>query len=583
MLAPMLCAASLLPAADDPPRGPAADRPLVIRVHSLAGLVERRGTQEAVLELLPYSVSLAQTPTEVDLNEGQEPLSCDDVASLVRESVEPAFWDENPGARLGIQGSDRLLVAAPQEIQDRIADLLSRLATFALGEALEVRVLEAAADDFEDGELAIDVAEADRRIAKRGLLRHASAALRGRAVVAAESTDLASIVYDWEVEIAQGAIISDPITRGVETGLVLRARSARVSGGTLVSLLVRESERAAPDAERRFQARGLVNAKPVMSERAATGLLQHPRMSFASFAGSLFLPAGRAAWIPVAVDTHLGRASFCLDLRVTGRAGPPRVTIEDVGHGEEKLRLDLLARGHSDLGSLRLSRAPPSLFDPEWTIDGTAPMWAVLGAPEDDDTSVELAHAAAAEPLDSGIGSAGYAGSLLRLSLPPSFSERALAAIAAAQPADASVLLRGRLLAGEKEYGSFRLPVLLGRPLALWSGVQGTQVIDWDVDVANEAQICNPTVEAWVDGFALRLEASRAAGGDLALEANGKLCRLRGPPRVVELEDDARLAVDEIEASTLFLDELRILPARGGRVRLGGNLALELEVLPIGR
>jgi hypothetical protein len=125
--------------------------------------------------------------------------------------------------------------------------------------------------------------------------------------------------------------------------------------------------------------------------------------------------------------------------------------------------------------------------------------------------------------------------------------------------------------------------MLLGRPLALWSGVQGTRIVGWDVEVANEAQCVKPLPEAWVDGFALRLEVARNARGDFVLDANGKVSLLDGAPTPVDLQDDSRLTIDRVAAKTLFVDELRSLPAQGGKAAFGGDVTLEIELVPTGR
>jgi hypothetical protein len=206
----------------------------------------------------------------------------------------------------------------------------------------------------------------------------------------------------------------------------------------------------------------------------------------------------------------------------------------------------------------------------------------MLPVQEDDGVLVSLVERAAAEALESGHGGTSYASGSVRTWLPRPFADRASAALEPMLRFESSVYVRGRVLVNGEERGSFRVPTVAGRPLALWAGVQGTRIAHWDVDVANESQSCNPAPEAWVDGFALRLEVARNATGDFVVDLNGKVCLLEAPPQPVELEDESRLTVDHIRSRGAFFDELRTLPSQGGRVSFGGGVAIELEVVAPG-
>jgi len=577
--------AALLAAGNLPDGDPGEAPPLVMRIHSLAGLVEPCGREGGSLALLPYRVGVGLAESLEEWEPGPRLLHPEDVCTLVREVVAPFLWDELPDARNDLLREDRLIVIAPDAVQEQVADFLGFLVgALATTERLEVRVFTADEADVARDALALDAVEADRRIAERGLQRSATVALRDRGVVAHDGTEQRTIVYDYDVEIAQGACIADPIVDRVKTGLELIARSSRVEGGLLVDLVVRCAEEAAPAVERRLQARSYWNMKPGVSERLATGAFQHPQVAFASFAGTLFLPAGKAIWIPVTLATHAGPVSVCLDLRAAGPIGPPRGTWEPAAVPErERLRLDLFSRGAAGLRGVEIDREWARFIGAPWEGKPDSPLLARIHGLEDDSPLLEVVHAVAAEPLDGGHGWTGDAGGAVRTLLPPEFSERVAAALAPLQRIDAGFLVRGRLLVDGRSRASFRLPVAPRRPAALWSGVQGTRIADWEVDVANESQCCNPEPQAWIDGLALRLELSRNARGEIVLDVSGSAAVLDGPPRPVELQDDSRLTIDELRARTLRLEELRTLPAQGGKATFGGNVALELEVAPAGR
>jgi hypothetical protein len=582
LLATLLAALLPIPTRDaDPPSDPV----LVLRVHSLAGLVENHGREDAALRLLPYAASNHDVAQAQEVSGGPGPcvLTAEDVCSLVRENISPAFWEETPGASIDLRGPSRMFVVATPEIQDAIADFLARLVTaLAPTEVLEVRVLQGV--PTEGNEVALDGVEADRRVAAADVLRRASAALRGRAVVAADDVERESIVYDWEVEIAQGASIADPVSQSVAVGLEFIARSSRVEGGTLLNLVARASDRAAPTTPRRTRATSLVNAKSAMSERTAAGVFEHPEIYFSAFAGTVFVPEGKAVQVPVVVVTHLGEMRLCLDLRVTGRLSPLRATYDPKEPRQgEPMRLDLLNCGAAEFGRVDTDRLRPGVFDDGWAQDNVTTDWGRITQPDQGSYLVELVRTIASEALESGQGTVSQAGGCVLTCLPRPFADKVASALAPMQKFDGQLLVKGRVVQDGEERATFRLPVVLGQPVALWAGVQGTRILDWDVDVANEAQTCNPEPEAWVDGFALRLEVARSAAGDLVLDASGKVCLLEGPPQPLELQDDSRLTIDKIRSRTLFVDELRALPAQGGKATFGGSLALELEVIPSGR
>ena len=558
---------------------------LIVRTHSLAGMVEPIGHLSGALTLLPFRISPNQEAPFI-AEPAAAPLFPEDLCTLVRESIRPEFWDETPGARIDLIRNG-LLICATQPVQDEVADLLANLtALYGPAETLELRAFAATEEDVARGAMPMDAAQADTLIAARGLQHSTSAALRGRAVVRGDSVDVSTVIYDYDTEIAQGTVAADPIVATVETGLRLMARSVRVEGGLVVSLVARVTDRAADDQVRRLDAKGMINAKPVMVERSAAGLLEHPRLAFASFAGDLFLPTGKAVWLPVTVTTHLGPVSFCLDLRTVGVAGPAHVAGAARNRGEAgSMRVDFWSGGAELLPTIEQEPFNAMLFDPGWTIEGSAPIWAHLEAGGDDACArlCDLATYAAGAAMESGIASVRTVGDYLRTDLPVADAERVASLLAQNTRFESALTVRGRFLRGEETIAAFRVPVVAGRPLSLWSGVEGTAIRRWDVDVANEAMAVSPAPEAWVDGFALGLTVSRNARAEFVVAARAKAAFLAGPPRPRELNDEARLVIDETSSSDLFVDEARTIPALGGRVRFGGDLALEITVEPASR
>ncbi len=142
--------------------------------------------------------------------------------------------------------------------------------------------------------------------------------------------------------------------------------------------------------------------------------------------------------------------------------------------------------------------------------------------------------------------------------------------------------IAGRIVAGTTEVGRFRVPYVEDHPLEVWSGVQGTRVAGWDVEVATEALVPNPQMEAWVDGFALRLSVARDARGRAVLHANGVVNLLDGPPQKTELNDANHLSIETVRALRCAFDDARTIP-EGKPLRAffgSGELTVDLELKP---
>jgi hypothetical protein len=558
-----------------PPR-----RPLVMKLHSLAGLVDACGKEQAVVGLLPSPVGSGKIDARGEASDGAGALfmNAEDLVGLLRDSVDREVWEDG-SARLDLLEENRLLAVAPADTQERIAEFLNRLATtLCPTPTLSLAVLNGAAG-FEGG-IYVDAATADKFDQELGVARRAQLSLAGRGVTSATDFAASSAVFDWEVEIAQGAIIADPIVVATHVGLELSANAVPAESGMYVALALREAEPAAEPSTRVVDGNGLLVAQQLLADRPAAGLVQHPRLGFVSFAGSCFVPGGKALLLPVKVATHLGEVAYTLDLRLVGDLPPVRARLDAKGTGDgAPIRLAFVSGGLSVLDEVELPPLPTQLFDEHWHEVIDTPCWRATLSPRDEmGRLIELARGVAASALDDGRGSLAGGGRWVRMQLPNELIDDVGNAIAILDQR-VSGELDGRVVAGDEVLATFRVPYVDGRPLALWSGAQGARVADWEVDVANEAQIPNPDVESWVDGFALRLKVTRDARGRPLVHANGALNFLEGEPQKVDLRDQSRLAIETIRARRATFDELRALPEKGSKARFGGgDLGIEIEV-----
>ena len=561
-------------------------KPFVLRIHSLAGLVEHEGYSQASLALLPYRVgSNSQANFEAygtDHADGGEVtvMSGEDVVSLVRNTVDPVIWEEGT-ARVDLAEETRMIVTAPAETQDRIAELLAGLLTsLAPRVLLQVGVLRGTPPA--DAPELPDFKAADQIDAQLELVRRVQVALKGRNAAAATSFLAGSSVFDWDVEIAQGAVVGNPVVASVRAGIEVIARAAPTEGGVFVALLVREAEPAAEAVVRTLDGRGAIVAQQVVNERAAGGVVQHPRLGFLSYAGTAYLPNGRALLLPVSVQTHVGAVAFTLELRLAGELPAARTLLEaKVGGEGEPRQIGIASFGLSALGRIELEPVPARLFDPGWGVLDASAWFATLNQERSIDRACDAANSIAMPALEAGNCSLTPWGNHLVTVLPAESFGAVADAVAALERRSGGELV-GRIVTAAGEIGRFRVPYVEDRPLTLWSGVQGTRIADWDVDVANEAFIPNPRMEAWVDGFALRLRIGRDARGRAVVHANGVLNFLDGPPQKIDLGDVNHLAIETVRARRCAFDDVRTLPeGKTQRAFFGSSeLTLDLEVKP---
>jgi hypothetical protein len=559
--------------------------PLVLRIHSLAGLVERDGFEGGVLSFLPYRISSHSTGSSDAYGNGgfereaTTSLSGEDVVALVRNAVEPELW-EGGTARIDLTEENRLVVAAPAETQERIAELLGGLLSgLAPATLLNVGVLRGA--PAPDAPSLPELKAADQIDAQLEVVRRVQLALQGRNSATTSSFLSGSGVFDWDVEIAQGAVIGVPIVEPVRAGIEVVVRAAPAEGGTYLLLMVREAEPAGDLLARTLDGRGAIVAQQVVNERAAGGLVQHPRLGFVSYAGTSFLPSGHALLLPVSVQTHLGTVAFTLDLRLAGEIGAARTTLDLKADGEHVPRqIGFVSFGLAALGRVELEPIPARLFDSGWgAMD--SPVWNATFTGVSPERACNLANDVAAPLLEAGTATLTPWGNYLFTLLPANAFGDVADAVATFQRRGGGEIA-GRIVSGAGELGRFRVPYVEGETLALWSGVQGVRVAGWDVEVATEAMIPNPQMEAWVDGFALKLRVARDARGRTVVHANGVLNFLDGPPQKTELGDANHLSIETARARRCSFEDARSVPeGKVLRATFGSSdLTLELDVKP---
>ncbi len=560
----------------------ASDRPAVLQRHGIGVFTHHQKSWRDSLELLPLPdrrIGEVEAASEAFL-----PIAPDTLIELIRSVVEPAGW-ESGNWSIDWFGGSELAVSAPTEVHAKIGELLATLERDLLpSERLELRLLPGGAGAAA-GATWVDRATADKRLAATPPLHLARVALRDLLPSGTVSGTTRTYASGFELEIAQGSFALDPQVASWTEGLRVSARGTRVEGGALVDLLVCATARAADSEVVTPDTQGFLNMKPAFVPRACAGRIELPRVGFASFGGTVLLNEGKVLWIPVSLGLATGSFDATLEVRCELGGSKTAATIEPVALGDgTPLRLTLRRPPAGYL--LPIGVADPSepdrigaRFNERFFGESNSMHF---GETADGEPLLELARRATADEFESipYTHLAPQPGGVLRSLLPPAASDRVTKTLAMLGAPDFSASLRGRIAVAGTVRGEFALPLLVDRVATLWTGVQLPVIARWEPEVANDVTANAPRIESLLDGAALRFELTRGARGDLRLDVRGALQLLDSAPRLVEVEDASMQVLHHYSARTTTIHEQFALPAKGGSVTLGGDVALELTLVP---
>ena len=571
----------------------------------LGGLARPLGERAPQLDLAPPRSWMSRDRGAPEVEPLFEP---EVIRDLVRDNLAP--WNVGEGVEVLVErdGDDASLdVTAPAPISAavfaRVADLLALLErSFLGGEQIEVRVI-AADETFKvtlDSPLVLAVDEAEQKVAelvrsgKGRVIRSASAQLTDGLVVALSQSSEASHATDFEVEIAHGVAIADPVVETVSSGFEARIRASRSSGATWLDFALRDAEPHGPPRELIVRPKfHFASPLPLRtpgstadpaSERGPAQFDEELPMRFElptarriGFAGSFRLEDGKALWIPCCMTTLSGTSAVALVVRVVG---PFRPACESIAlPGKPGIEAAIVRAGavrsfgFSGDGMTAESLPIDYVFPEAWPSVVTADSDCWL--PKSIDPILLDMKSRDSVSIESLPGGA--------LFIEASKQQRAelIDRVTAAAPAPASYEIRGKLTNGDATIAEFRVPATADTMTTIWSGDQSRFLAGWDVDVAGEAMCGNPEMGVCFDGFALGFTVTEVGEGRVALQTTGIVTLRDGPIETVVLGNPLTPAHENLRARRLFVRETRGLTLTGGGnvTRFGGApIALEVTV-----
>ena len=473
------------------------------------------------------------------------------------------------GRRVGLQDQARLAVLAPEEVHARVREALTFLQERLNAQveiSVDVLTVEGGSPTESIPGGIYDPVEADHLIntylGRGAEQRRFTARLGAGRTTAIDDVRGTSFVWDYDVEIAQGALIFDPIVLAAETGAHLLLRGVPINGGTYLSVLYRDSSLVEEIRDREASLKGAVS-KEDGGYRSVSGpdILHDAAVLFRSAAFDTFLPDGQVlvfaseADLPGAQSSQivvLRRAAGDLVSHAAGSFGgspsllllnteflsPPRFEIGPSPWVESDW-IHYYKHVHPYLiGTLR---AEPSLFLFDW-MKSRFSTWRRLGP---------WALAVTSPDWDSS-----------------SADELAQLVQGARHHTDVTTVVLNLQGAGRSP-ARLSLPVRVGTSAAAACGITSHVLLDYDVEVAQFASVGDPIRPPVLDGMAAGLRtASSPEGVDVELRVIAN--RRTQPIQAISLKDEYNLGLlDLVDVLGLAVEDRLSLKPGGFPVVLG--------------
>jgi hypothetical protein len=516
--------------------------------------------------------------------------SIDTFIDIILDLYEAEF--EYEGRRVALGSDGRFVVRGPESLHQSVAGTLTFLESVVNAEcvlAIDTVVLTGPGPDG----VLIDQAEVEAWLT--GLdasVEHQHQLLRVR-TDRKSRLDLGRYeptVLEFDVQIAQGSAIHDPVLSVVHSGTQLEVIGAPTTGGTSLAFVLSRNDRL-PTEPTEVDSSFLVGMEKQGVERVHE-LTRRSNLHVMSrvHAMSTFLPRGKALVLSHGVDVTGGKLREVVVIRQVGGGLPTRHEMELSDGGARLVFADLgaVAPPHASfIGRLFADDSTPGGPLSHTTYEGEPLLSSSLGL-EDLDLAMEL--------LDMNISysSLDYVGRYL-VSRPLARSSegdeeqakleqaRLMSAFESLLPSEVVYDLELVVRNGGDEPVRARMPIRAGTEAATVLGVQFNEVHDIDVEVAQSVAVGQTLERTVLDGLCLWIRLAPAQGGELVLDLVGG-AQLAGAQTKFDLGSSVLDFVHQTGLDCLVLKERTLLQDVDGVWSAtfgdtsGGGLSLAVRV-----
>jgi hypothetical protein len=582
----------------------------VVKVYELSSALPGLLVHAPPEPLLPYLTSIEEEG-------GQGPwdpmFGADTLVELLRSLCGDEFDYE--GREIVFDGHGRLIVKAPPALQARTERYLAFLESV-FGASTELSIDALDLSDVPDGEAAvpalIPVSDIEKLLARsrKGGVRSWRLILRAGDTAHLDLTRVASMVTDYDVEVAQASAIADPIVEDVPVGTRIFARAAPAAGGMWLSLILRRGDPLSDVQDRENPTAHEVTTQDRLVYPETTRVYQSIDVLNRSLALSTYLPEGKALAIQSAVISAGKPHAEILIVRRSGGALPifkrisldPKAPPAGEQHGEilfvnaqsaEPPRCEIKADPMTSGAAFRT-----------WTMIRARTYMPDVSAWFPDDSFDVLREVISAGNESLRIRDVGPCLFLTRESsgaAPPQDDfflgrkdsdglDRFTKYAPAARVVQVSVALRRG--GNAAPVARCILPLRPGEPAIAVLGSEGIEIADYNVEVAQSSNVADPVMRVAFDGVELWLKPAFALSGDLTLEVAARAHIRRGEGRQLDLKVPSLGKLDESTYDQLTAHEKLVFGKGEGAPRrfvLGDSaaepetrsLALEIEAVEI--
>lgn len=462
-----------------------------------------------------------------DVGETEEliPFEPETIADLLRRAVAPQEW-EYEGRALDVRSGPNgplLAVTAPPSVQAEVERLLDYIAR-SLAPSIRVRVdlyriQGTPQEQLPAGPGGAGTAERLRAlVASGGLARLHSEqlALASGHPILRMATRSTMFVRDYDVEIAEAAVIAQPMVDEYRTGLAAIYRADRsADGSVLLSFALRQAQDDGPATNMDLRSGSYVVPENGRDDMQSAGLVQVPRIAFATLCGSARLAAGTTWCAFATAPGGAGPGGTLVALALEPSETPP----DAFRSGDRSFILrDVAGNAAAGVKVPRLGNRALEIESPGSEIEEHEVPLVLSIHPFGSAESGCMEGLAPQQPEDGGVD-AGAISHFVYAIGPHAAAAAAVDALIARLPAPRD--FGGVTFSAGKGGTIACLPAARGAAFAL-VGTEETYVYDYDVDVANRAAIANPNVVAAVDGIALRASAAPDSQGRFRVVASVK-------------------------------------------------------------
>lgn len=586
-IALFLLSASLVQAPASAPRG---EEPSVVRTYDLRAAVPAASQNDGSVQVFPLLGDPDSDEFDVIGDDGGE-------ASFLTELIYGSFEQEfeYEGREVYDTETGTLVVRGPEHLQRRIAALLAGLSqTFWASTEVTIDVVSGRElPERMSRSSVLDEAEVrpflDEAQGAGALERYRLPVGPGRPAVV-DVGRRTSLLADYDVEVAEGALIWDPTLLEISLGNRMGLRVAPGSGGLYLALDLRRALPLGPQREETHASHWRLTQDGAPLNRGQQMLtFQRQDVVHRSLALSSFLPDGKVLVVASRLDTISSNASELIFIRRSGAAlathttlegedGAPDVHVIDQSSVHVPACSSSLADGSPDL--------PPSLpNDPQhgWELHfylkGVSRFGVELGellrpVLDGDENGFEITERwpwMVLSKLPHTDATHGVLEDALRESMP------------ASRVVQVRLTLRKNGQRGAP-LARMSIPARVGEHSAAVLGTERQLLHDNDVEIAKYSAVEDPILKASFAGLIVDFEPRLDPLGGIVLDLRALASQADGGVTEVDVEPTARRLLQQQATNQLLLRQLLHFAADGGGARrvflgdAGGSLVLEVEV-----